>query len=474
MTVGQLIHLVKDVSGTMGRMLHQLLHPEGADKQGSDGKRAEGWALVRKMTTSLSTRSKFRQTINDALGEIPEGKSWKAELTEMLSDGLKARGLKPSDRPHYASANVFLEYICKGLNLQGRSRLQLVIDAGYTVDDAQFLLLMNTASVRVALGEAIEHKSKKFTVITHAVYDAIGKKASNGIVAPKCYCHLRGLKNGAADLDGRWDHVLAPDETGFRGFTSYMPMKLRPAEQQYYSPDGIGERSAGLDGYKTMESTVICVESAAAQEQYLHSAVNIGLWYILPPFTLLEVVKVQGPGDWEYLPGKRINQTLITVRPTYLISAKMLYKGPAEKGGSSKFASNRTFLSYGSSQDAARGIEDITSTLVLTMEQEWMRGGEWTDYRGNGCHAADEWQYVTEPVDLASNGSKRGTGVGIRDEGGGGGFLAGVGGAGRGGGAGAARMCFRKKSREISKIFCKTSSRHITIPRRSSELLLCV
>jgi hypothetical protein len=37
---------------------------------------------------------------------------------------------------------------------------------------------------------------------------------------------------------------------------------------------------------------------------------------VLPPLTLLEVVSVKAPGEWEYLPGMRINQPLITVRIT--------------------------------------------------------------------------------------------------------------------------------------------------------------
>jgi hypothetical protein len=275
---------------------------------------------------------------------------------------------------------------------------------------------MNTASVRVALGRAIELKSAEFTVITHAVYDAIGKRASEGVVAPKCYCHMHGLKNGAADLDGRWKKIHIPDVTGFRGFTSFMPMKLRPASEHLYDPNGIGERSAGVKDYLCMDSTVICIESAPQQEQYFHSAVDIGIWYILPPFTLLEVVDVQEPGEWEYLPGKRINQALITVRPTYLVSAKVARDG-AGRQASSKFASNRTFLSYGSSQDAARGIDDITAVVVLTMEQEWMRDDHWCDFKGTRFSAADEWEYVTGAIDPEAASKKRKSGVGERDAG---------------------------------------------------------
>jgi hypothetical protein len=45
-------------------------------------------------------------------------------------------------------------------------------------------------------------------------------------------------------------------------------------------------------------------------------ALSVGEAYVLPPLALLEVVEVKAPGDWEYLPGKRINQPLIVVRVT--------------------------------------------------------------------------------------------------------------------------------------------------------------
>lgn len=45
-------------------------------------------------------------------------------------------------------------------------------------------------------------------------------------------------------------------------------------------------------------------------------ALSVGEAYVLPPLALLEVVEVKAPGDWEYLPGKRINQPLIVMRVT--------------------------------------------------------------------------------------------------------------------------------------------------------------
>jgi hypothetical protein len=112
-----------------------------------------------------------------------------------------------------------------------------------------------------------------------------------------------------------------------------------------------------------------------------------------------------------------INQTLITVRPTYLLPA--LKRSDRErdenpKDGGSKFASDRTFLCYGDTQDAVRGTEAITANPVLTMEQEFARNDKWQNYRGEEFSAWTEWQYVTSAkLELSDAGS----GVGRRDEG---------------------------------------------------------
>jgi hypothetical protein len=79
---------------------------------------------------------------------------------------------------------------------------------------------------------------------------------------------------------------------------------------------------------------------------------------MLPPFTLLTVVRVEKPGEWEYLPvgggGGRINQRLIVVRPTFLTPASLSDDTGAKP---TKFASDRHFLSYGRSDATTRGLQ---------------------------------------------------------------------------------------------------------------------
>jgi len=169
-------------------------------------------------------------------------------------------------------------------------------------------------------------------------------------------------------------------------------MMLVNANVNNYSPDGLKCRFG--NAYYTTDSDVVCFESAAPEQggKVLHSAVDTGSGtYTLPPFTLLAVVKVEAAGEWEYLPGKRINQRLITVRPTFA--------PPAEQGcagvEANKFATNRNFLSYGSSEDVQRGLAEITSEAPMAMQQEWARNDKWVDWTGQEHSGWEQFRYVT-------------------------------------------------------------------------------
>ena len=87
--------------------------------------------------------------------------------------------------------------------------------------------------------------------------------------------------------------------------TTSAPLKLSEANDEMYSPEGVKSKFSAI-GYLTMNSTVVCFESSAAEEggKLLHSAVGIDVGYdfALPPLTLLEVVDEQ-EGPFEYMPG---------------------------------------------------------------------------------------------------------------------------------------------------------------------------
>jgi hypothetical protein len=145
-----------------------------------------------------------------------------------------------------------------------------------------------------------------------------------------------------------------------------------------------------------INSPVVCIESEAPDGIYLKSAVHIGDdQYMLPPFCLISVVKIEEPGEWEYLPGKCMNQRLITIRPTFLTP---FVNEDVNSNATNKFVTARTFLSFGNSSDVRRGLQEITHESPLTMIQEWARNDKWTDWKGRSFMAWKEYQYATGVV----------------------------------------------------------------------------
>jgi hypothetical protein len=422
--VDEAVELIRetDLARVFGRLLFEAVHPqqEGEDETNKGGEKERN--NISQVTRS-TTRSKFRQVLGDVVGPDAPEKDWKEVEWEtimgarVLSLGFANFQEMIMQNPGYATAGIFCQEYERG------STWALMLAAGYTRDQAQVLCTLRSATVRTAISQAVEEKSSRLALTTHAAYNALAAKASKGEVAPKCYFYLSGQsagkKTGLADADARWACITEPDVTGFVGMTTHGPIKLRAADESYYSPEGLqdsvgGGKSGGVS-FATMDSTVVCFESTPPEDRgrVLHSVVGDGSkTYFLPPLTLLEVVKVQGPGEWEYMPGMRINQSLITVRLTYLLPAQK-QKGTKATG---KFAADSTFLSYGQTQDAVRGSEDVTSNPVLTMQQEWARDDKWTDWQGKGFSGWREWEYVINPVPHPEDVQrKEGSGVGTRD-----------------------------------------------------------
>jgi hypothetical protein len=519
----------------------------------------------------VTSRSKFRQTLDEVVGPAPAGRSWKEDLSLMAAED----GVSFEEKPH-------------PLIVQGAMSV-----GGFSKEDAEVLSFLCDNTFRKMMAKAIAEGSNRYAAITHAVYDVLAAKASKGGVAPTCYCHLQGLGGGLADADRRWLTIDKADDTGFKGLTSHGALFLRLADVRDFSPAGIVTDRTGTgtllythgEERESTDCTVVCFESAVAEDNgtKLHTAVHAGEGtFSLPPLTLLEVVREQGPNEWDYMPpwvrwkvqfddgsiamidpalvpgqapsgeivvsvpaditlagsvhtwttgtyklcdefhnGRpcyhmqgsgdglhmyfdqetgtkwyltpergldtnfkgpagnifggniffdgavslffvddpaptpdaittpwrvynddkstctpwkndesltlvagepkllrgtfvasktiktfRMNQKLITVRPTYLLPAN---KQADATTGASKFAGDRAFLSYGDTRDAVRGLEDITSSPPLTMEQEFARNDKWKDWQGQEFSAWQEWEYVINPVVQTSGGSGHGT-----------------------------------------------------------------
>jgi hypothetical protein len=337
---------------------------------------------------AATSRGKYRQTLTDVIGAADPSKDWRDDFKPAMDAGMEAAGLEYKDYPHRETLEKLNE-LC-----EREGWLSNNMTAGYTREEAEVLQVMQVGPLTTQLGLALSEGSRRYAALTHAAYSALARKAREGAVAPKCYTFITNAQHqdGLGDKDPRWRDIDKPDETGFRGITSFVPMVLRAQHPDAYSPDGLKDNIGGTT--YTIDSDVVCFESAPPEQggKVLHSTVQTtGHGYMLPPFTLLKVVKVEAAGEWEYLPGQRINQRCITVRPTFA--------PPAAQGGAgveaNKFATNRNFLSYGNSGDVQRGLAEITSEAPMTMEQEWARNDSWADWKGERYGGWAEYAYVT-------------------------------------------------------------------------------
>jgi hypothetical protein len=268
-------------------------------------------SAVRAALTDLASKKALRMApTSEVLGPMPTDRSWQDEWELMIKEdgGSSPTGI-------WASAAAFHDACVSTGNNKSR------LDAGFSPEDAEVVDTLNAAVVRRMVSRSLADGSDRYGVYTHTILNVLTKQAAKADVAPKCYCALfgtgKGKGKGLADVDPRWAAIAKGDAKGVRGLRTYGPLLFKGANKEAFSPKGL--QTNLQEGYEVADSTVVCVESMPSEGQgrAFHSAVGVGgNAYALPPLTHVEVVSVE-EGSFEYLPGKRIQQTLVTVRPTY-------------------------------------------------------------------------------------------------------------------------------------------------------------
>jgi hypothetical protein len=346
----------------------------------------------------VTSRGQFRIALSDAIG--PESKltrTWRDDFKQCMDAGMEKAGQTYEQIPHFETLETFIKAVREGVHCGG---LQLLLECGFNEEEAVIVEAIKAAPIAAEIGRTLARRDDRYAALIHAGYNVLSERATRA-VAPKCFWFVKDQAHGQglANNDPRWSSILEEDETGFRGFTSYAPLEFAEAHSLTYSAQGMRLRhSPGV--WYTVGSDVVCIESTAPEDDQgmIHSAVLIakGSWrtFMLPPFTLLTVVRVEEAGEWEYLPGKHMQQRCITVRPTYMT--------PVKQGISiapNKFATNHQYLNYGNSGYRSRDLSEITGERSLTMEQEWARDYEWTDcWTQEKCASVKEWAYVSGPA----------------------------------------------------------------------------
>jgi hypothetical protein len=217
-----------DLARTFGKFLFEAIHPSGEEQE----ERGEQQQFSSSIVATATTRSKFRQVLDDVVGPDAPGKDWKEVEWEIVMAGrVVSLGFSSFEEmavhnPSYASAQQF----CQNYEAAAGD-WPLMLSAGYTREQAQVLCTLRSGTVRTAISQAVEDKSPRLALTTHAAYNALAAKASKGEVGPNCYFYLSGRsagKNtGLADADPRWANITQPDVTGFTGMTTHGNFSLQ-------------------------------------------------------------------------------------------------------------------------------------------------------------------------------------------------------------------------------------------------------
>ena len=178
---------------------------------------------------------------------------------------------------------------------------------GWSREDAEVVtLLPNVAGL--SLRRALTEGRADLAASCHALSRALASRGeASGEVAPPLYAALRGATGGRVAIPGlvddepRFAQLLEGDATGFRGLTAMSALTLT-ANPDALREDGCYTFDATLEdgegGWIYQPGDVMCIASQANDAAGYHSAVLIAYdppTYVLPPNTLLELVKVEGP-----------------------------------------------------------------------------------------------------------------------------------------------------------------------------------
>ena len=179
---------------------------------------------------------------------------------------------------------------------------------------------------------------------------------------------------------------------------AYDDIKCFPEDNEFYDRGSYPPELKGQPEYLLNKGDVLKVVSKPKDEQGLHTVVATGLpergMFRVPPNALITLSKVHEPGTWEPYPGRFPNRRCIEVTVSYLPMPSAIADAAQEsEAKSTKMVSRATELSFEKRLVYMRGISDLTGELVLTMEQEWMRGDTWKARDGKEFSSIEEFSY---------------------------------------------------------------------------------
>ncbi|EOD06576.1 hypothetical protein EMIHUDRAFT_453443 [Emiliania huxleyi CCMP1516] len=355
-------------------------------------------------------RRGYLVTVADLVGPPPSDRTWRDEFAEALSqaDDLTGEAAAAAADRRRGNENIRFYLREAGGGVLGEAVDDLVAN-GWAQDDAELVTLLPslaTASLRRALAEG----RRDLGASCHALVRVLAERAAaQGEVAPPLYMALRGVRRGDRPLHGMVEDepgfagIEVPDATNFRGLTALSPLNFAAdpvcmGEEGYHAQ--VQEEGGEL---VHLPGDVVCILSQPNDAAGYHTAVLTQYdppSYVLPPNTLLRLVKVEGPPFTATF--RRWTPWCTDAdgdRATYdhLTGTSYFDKGDHYEDQDG----NRVDCPY----DAAatiektayvRGTDELTRGLAHTMEHEWTRAGlAWKDWKGVEYTGRAVWGYVS-------------------------------------------------------------------------------
>jgi len=393
-----------------------------------------------------NSRTGYLRPLRDCIGDPPDEfrTGWKEEWVALRAEqylrfteglGREERGTKEWVERHKPLPKVLQRF---------DSAIQESVASGMEREHAETYHALQ--SVKGALGAAMREGRKDFACSAYALCDALhatfrkqqqdwqqkqavraavegdfdGPPAASGL-PPPLYTNLEG-KYGLQEGDVRWRNLRAPDEAGFRGLLSETLVRAND-RVDCFSEEGYRVLADGE--FVVVDGPIVCFEAAESDLQGDHSPVIIKQITFepeplsrraslslrqqtsgaFPPNTLFRLKEIKPAGSWLAPDGEtRPGVDLLVVTATF----KALSVASIGANGG-KMADHEIWLQYAAQKAFIEGLDDIIARPLLTLEQEFTRDYEWTDFKGASYTLREEWEYVNGPAFPSTDKTPGGT-----------------------------------------------------------------
>lgn len=366
--------------------------------------------LIKQTVGVSSSRASFLRSLGEIIGPPPTDRRFETEFMKLIDENITKEMLADQDFAEASEGErtAILEEVAKEhaemyspdrIAASNAEQLEVLLQDGWERSHAVPLLCVLEA-VGAQLGRALRAGDPCYAATTYLVSDglfAAAERQQDSPLPPSLYMALQG-KGSLVEDDGQWSFLERPDCNGFCGLTSATLIAEAYCAPENFDDNGYSLRVAEEKGveYEPVDSAVVRFDSTPADANGYHAAVMLTPTRgTFPPNALFRLKQTIDAGYWEAPGGVYPNQRLLVVTATYRPPRKGLQM--ANEGGG-KICGAAVTLRYGSRDEYIKGLTDIISLPVLTMEQEFERDMSWTDWQGATFTLRDEWAYVNGPA----------------------------------------------------------------------------